>query len=276
MPRRCRYPTVADSAAVRCSGKRSANRFPGEDQPRLLAEYLRQKYAGTKIDVAMATSGPALTFLLKYRERLFPEAPIVFTTWKEYPTNEDRTSGPGLTGVVVDDSNRNNLALALTLHAGTRQVFVISGSPERDGKLEALARADLSEFEGKVQLTYLTDLPLNDLIDQVRDAPEHSVVLYIRQSQDVPGYNLTPDDVVTLLAQSSSVPIYGVVSSQLGRGIIGGYLYNTEALATQAGELALRIAKGARPQDIPVTRAATIPTFDWRQLVRWGISERSL
>src|SRR5262249_645120 len=137
-------------------------------------------------------------------------------------------------------------------------------------------RADLSEFEGKVQLTYLTDLPLNDLIDQVRDAPEHSVVLYIRQSQDVPGYNLTPDDVLTLLAQSSSVPIYGVVSSQLGRGIIGGYLYNTEALATQAGELALRIAKGARPQDIPVTRAATIPTFDWRQLLRWGVSEHNL
>ncbi len=46
--------------------------------------------------------------------------------------------------------------------------------------------------------------------------------------------------------------------------------------ATKAAEIALRVARGARPQDIPTDRTPRIPSFDARQLARWGISERSL
>ncbi|HEX4664032.1 MAG TPA: PAS domain-containing sensor histidine kinase, partial [Terriglobales bacterium] len=46
-----------------------------------------------------------------------------------------------------------------------------------------------------------------------------------------------------------------------------------ESDATRAGEIALRIANGARAQDIPVESAKRIPIFDWGELERWGISE---
>jgi PAS domain S-box-containing protein len=42
---------------------------------------------------------------------------------------------------------------------------------------------------------------------------------------------------------------------------------------TRAGEIAARIANGARPHDIPVENAPLAPIFDWRELRRWGISE---
>ena len=38
------------------------NRFPGEDQARLLSDYLRQKYAGRKIDVIVSRASPPLDF----------------------------------------------------------------------------------------------------------------------------------------------------------------------------------------------------------------------
>src|SRR5262249_15672591 len=41
-------------------------------------------------------------------------------------------------------------------------------------------------------------------------------------------------------------------------------------------EIAMRIANGARAQDIPVESAPTMPMFDLRQLRRWGISEDRL
>jgi hypothetical protein len=44
------------------------------------------------------------------------------------------------------------------------QVFVISGTLEHDKRLETAARRDLKGYEGKVQITYLTDLSLEDLI----------------------------------------------------------------------------------------------------------------
>jgi signal transduction histidine kinase len=42
------------------------------------------------------------------------------------------------------------------------------------------------------------------------------------------------------------------------------------------GEMALQILKGTRAQDIPMEDARLVPTFDWRQLQRWGIDERRL
>jgi PAS domain S-box-containing protein len=62
----------------------------------------------------------------------------------------------------------------------------------------------------------------------------------------------------------------------VGRGLIGGHVFTTEGNANRVAEIALRIANGARAQDIPVENAPTVPMFDWRELRRWGISEDSL
>jgi C4-dicarboxylate-specific signal transduction histidine kinase len=64
---------------------------------------------------------------------------------------------------------------------------------------------------------------------------------------------------------------------QLGRGIVGGPLMQTQALGKQAAEVGLRILKGesllhARP---PWVTFGT-PMYDWRELQRWKISEASL
>jgi hypothetical protein len=56
------------------------DRFPGDDQARLLSEYLRQKYAGRRLDAMIAGVSETLHFLLKYRHDLFPGVPIVFAT----------------------------------------------------------------------------------------------------------------------------------------------------------------------------------------------------
>ena len=54
------------------------NRFPGENQSLALRDYLERKYADRKIDVVVAASHVSLAFLLRYRDVLFSNAPIVF------------------------------------------------------------------------------------------------------------------------------------------------------------------------------------------------------
>ncbi len=43
-----------------------------------LLDFYRQKYSSQKMDLLIAVSVPALDFLLKYREELFPETSIIF------------------------------------------------------------------------------------------------------------------------------------------------------------------------------------------------------
>ena len=252
-----------------------AERSSDESQFPVLRDYLMGKYAGRKIDVIIATSHRMLQFLLKYRPDLFPDTPVVFIALKRRALLE-QAAALGITGVVITDAYRSTLNLALTLHPHTERAFIISGTLERDRSLEAEAREELKEFEGRVAFTYLTDRPADDLIASVKGVPERSIILYIRQSRDAPGRSLTPRDFLALIAQSARVPVYGISYGYVGYGLLGGYTSSPDGTGAKVVEQVLRIANGARPQDIPVVEAPNIAVFDWRQLRRWGISDDKL
>jgi len=250
-----------------------SDRFPGENQYEALHDYLRQKYANRPIDVVVAVSDVPLEFLLKYRDNLFTQTPIVFTAVKR-PTNE--TSGPGITGIVLGSGYKRTLDLALRLHPGTKQVFIISGTLNHDKKYEMLCREELKGLDSGISINYFTDFSVDELIFKTKRLPERSLVFYIWQQSENEGQLLESQDVLNAIAPSTTAPIYGVSSWQVGRGIVGGYLRSFEHDATRMGEIALRIANGARVQDIPIENAATVPMFDWGELRRWGLKESAL
>ena len=111
-----------------------SNRFPGEKQSLLLRDYLRTKYADRNIDVILAVTDQPLAFLLKYRHELFTDIPIVFVA-AQSPTAAELAAGPGITGIVYGGNQSSTLDLALRLHPGTEQVFIVSGTLEHDKKI---------------------------------------------------------------------------------------------------------------------------------------------
>jgi PAS domain S-box-containing protein len=252
------------------------NRFPGENQSRLLHDYLRQKFADHRIDVVVANSDTSVDFLLKYRDSLFPHTPIVFVAAR-HPGAEELAAGPGLTGIININTYRKTLDLALELHPDAEQVFVISGTIQRDKKFEMLAREELRGYKSRVQINYLTDRRPDELIVEMKSLPRRSIVFYVwQQSQDEHGKIIETGDIFKLIAPSISVPIYGMTVKNVGMGLVGGYVTTPETIGARAAEIANRIAHGERAQDIPVENAPTMPMFDWRELRRWGISEDKL
>ena len=155
-----------------------SSRFPGEDQAKLLHNYIRQKYAGRTIDVVVPTATAPLEFLFKYRSDFLPHTPIVFAA-TSYPRAAQLKSGAGATGIVLVNTYKKTLDLALRLHPATEHVFVISGTPEHDKVYETMARSQLKGYENKAAITYLTDLPLEELMVRIKDLPERSIVLYV-------------------------------------------------------------------------------------------------
>lgn len=253
-----------------------STRFPGEHQAELLRDYLREKYAGQKIDVVIATPDPALDFLLQYRSDLFTNSPIVFVAVRRPPT-EILTAGPGITGIIRANTHRKTLDLALKLHPETKELFVVSGSPELDKRFETVARAELAGYDKKVRISYLTDLPVNELPNRVKEMPQDSLILYVWQRSGLETERtLQTYDVLNKIRQTASVPIYGMGSRNIGYGIVGGYVQDSERNGLETAEIVRRILNGARARDIPVDSASSVPMFDWRELKRFGIDETSL
>ena len=251
------------------------NQFPGEHQAVILRDYLRRKYAGVAIDVLIPITNPPLNFLLKYRGELFPHTPIVFTIAATAP--ERRMRAPGVTGIVTANTYRETVDLALKLHPGTKQLFVISGTLNHDKSRESAARIQLEGFKDKLIITYLTDVSVEELIHQLKDPPKNSIALYVwQQVLSREGILLESGDVASRIAREAMVPLYGMAPTYIGLGMTGGYVWTLEAAVTKLAEITRRVANGERPEDIPIENAPETPMFDWRQLQRWGIPEDRL
>jgi signal transduction histidine kinase len=249
-----------------------SDRFPGEAQSLVMRDYLRRKYADRRIDVIVVASSQAITFLRTHRDTLFPDARLVFLAWKAPKTDPRRD----VTGLAFGHAYRSTLDLALKLHPATQQVFVICVSPDRTGQQQALVREELKGFADRVALTYLTDLPIDELLARVSHSPKRSIILYLAYAADGSGSHFTPREVLTLISEVANVPVYSSASSYPGYGIVGGSIVDLPAAARKLAEIALRLAHGALPVDIPAIDAPTVLTFDARQLRRWGIDENRL
>ena len=63
----------------------------------------------------------------------------------------------------------------------------------------------------------------------VSSVPPGSIILTLSFTQDVTGKGYTTPEVVERLSQVSTAPIFGVLDTALGHGIVGGCLYQLRA-----------------------------------------------
>ena len=243
--------------------------FPAEMASAALADYIRQKYRGRRIDVVIAIADPALQFVLDHRDELFRGAPIVYSG-VAVPNAGSANAIDGLTGVLRGVAYAETLKLALELHPSTEQVFVIGSS--NDEQVVGSIRSELHEFSERIRLTYVAESTVPRLIDAVRAIPTGSLILYIFFDDEGSGtrrYEI--DQIAQIVASAARVPVYGTNERYVGTGVVGGVVRGVRETGTRVGEIALQILRGARVGDMPIEDARLVPTFDSRQVRRWNI-----
>ena len=242
----------------------------------LLRDHLRAKYANLKIDVVIAVMGPALDFLLRFGNEIFPGTPIVFCGIDRHELG-DRPLPAHVTGVLAKREFLPTLELALGLHPDTRKVVYVAGTSEFDYRLVAQAKRELAVYSDKLELTFLTDLPFEALLEELSRLPPATIVLYSTLFRDGAGEAFVPHEAARRVSEAANSPVYGFVDQYLGYGIVGGHLYTLRAHGEHAAKLALQILAGAAPAQLPLIEPQTAEKrFDSRQLERWNISERRL
>ena len=253
-----------------------ASRFSGEVQQEHQRDFLREKYRDYSPDLIVAVSGPAVAFLMKYRTSLFTGAPVVYLTWQGEAPPKDLPD-PKATGVATPGSAEATLRLALELQPETRRIAIVTGSSPRDKALVEEARKASRAFESRVAFTWLTDLSLPQLRQELARLPDQTVALYLTLFQDAAGNRFTPQEALDQFAPASRVPIYGYYDTYLGHGIVGGSFVTFEEIGRKTAQAGLRILAGESPQAVARSEIGqAIPMFDWRELRRWNLSEGQL
>lgn len=236
------------------------------------ADIFRKKYRNVKMDLLVAVQRPVLEFLVAHRAELFPGAPIVYGMIpKNYPA--DTTRIPGVTGSLEPTDFDKTVELALQLQPQTRQVVVISGVSARDRWLQWIARQQLARYQDKLDLEYWEGLTPNEVKERLRNAGPNTVAYFIAEYRDRMDHSYSGSDFLEKIATDSAAPIYTLSSTMLGRGTIGGYVYDPQDATRQMAEQARAILGGKSADELPIQEGKMHAQLDDRELKRWGIPE---
>src|SRR5215469_11225480 len=252
------------------------SRFDSNNYQLFLRDFLKAKYADKKIDAVIAILSPSLDFLLNYGSVIFPETPIVFCGIDKTELG-NLSLPPHVRGILLKREFAPTIEIALRLHPRTERAVVVAGTSAFDTRLLEQAKRDFGFYESRLDFQYLTTLPLQNLLTELSHLPAHTLVFYTTLFRDAAGETFAPLEVVERVSAAASAPTYGFLVQYVGRGIVGGNVYNLPAYGVETAKLALQVLAGteaSRPQVAEVPENEFL--FDWRQLQRWGISESSL
>jgi PAS domain S-box-containing protein len=250
-------------------------RFPQEAHASALVDMLRLKYAQPSPDLVLASGEEASRFLMTKGAGLFPGVPTVLLVGKK-DAYKSQSLPAHMTSVMADEDVNGTLALALGLLPDTRRVFVVAGSSFNDRQLQERARAQLTPRQDRLEITYLSGLTAQELLDRVSNLPPNSIVLFLNFLRDAAGQPFIPRDFQRVLSARANAPLFSLYDTYLGWGSVGGNMTSAEALGQAVARTGLRILAGQAPADIPPAQLANTPILDWRQLKRWGLEGRPL
>jgi signal transduction histidine kinase len=273
------------STTLQSGGVSSLNQFfeslnlrrnPGSDYRKLLVEKMRMQYSYRKPDLIISMYPEALEFVLRDCRDIFPDVPILALYLPrsfESPKTDRRIIGHSATFDIL-----GTFEIALNLVPGAKRVYVVSGIYEIDRGIEDQARRDLKKWETRLEFLYLSHMSFEDILATISSVPPRSIILLLVLGQDVKGTKYTYPVVAQRLSQVSAAPIFGILDTALGHGIVGGSLVNFEHIGSKAGEIVLDILRGIPPprDSLEILKVPPTPTFDWRQLRRWKLSEAAL
>lgn len=253
-----------------------AARFAVPEREGALVAFLKSSFEGYPLDLVVPVGAPAAKFAAQYRERLFPDSPILFMgvdprllAPEALRTNATLvTQKVNLPGMIED---------ILRLQPDTTHIVVVLGASPLEQFWAGETRREFQAFAQRVDFTWLNDGSLDQIREQVGALPPHSFILFGMFIMDAAGVPYDHDTALKALHAVANAPLFGYFASQFGSGAIGGRLYQDAEVGARSARTAIRLLRGERPESIPPQiLEAVVPVYDWRELQRWGIPETRL
>jgi PAS domain S-box-containing protein len=249
--------------------------FPDPADQQFFRDFYVRKYQHRRPDVIITVGSSPLRFMIETHRQSFPGVPVVFC-YPNAPADDTVTFDPAFTGIEGDIAPAATVAAALRLLPNTLHVFVVGGIAPYDRRQQAVVKEQLKPYEQRLDITYLTELPIPSLLERLKRLPSHSIVLVTAVGKDTAGSTFTSNEVGPMVVAAANAPVFSLSDRHLNHGEIGGDISSAVEQGRLAAVMALRLLNGERPRDVPFQKESSVYMFDWRALKRWGLKEKNL
>jgi hypothetical protein len=170
-------------------------RYATPDTEEALVDYLQKRQARWQPDLVVPVGSPAGIFVAQFRDRLFPETPILYGGMdkRRLPPDALRKNAAyvgeyfDLQGFVQD---------MLQIAPATTNIAVVIGASEVENYWRAAFQKEFEAFTNRVGFTWLNDLSLNQMLEKVQRLPPRSFVFLILYMRDATGVSHNADEVL--------------------------------------------------------------------------------
>jgi hypothetical protein len=239
-------------------------------------DYLHAVYAQKPPDLILALGAPAANFVQRYRHRIFPGTPMVFTAVEQRRVEYDKLTDNDTVVPVAHDfpAAFENILRVLPR---TKLIAIVTGvSPNAEFWLGEMRR-ELAPLGGRVELKWYNTLPFEDILKDAANLPPHSAIFWHLMNVDAAGVAHETNSALNKLSSVAAAPIFSYDGSFFGEAIVGGPMHSVEEGSEAAAAVAVRILNGEKPVNIRTPGTGFAPAkFDSRQMERWGIKESDL
>ena len=239
-------------------------------------EYLRVLFAKRHPDLIVSIGAPAAEFVQRRRQQLFATTPMVFTA-----VERRRIQRSSLTenDTVVAIAQNFPAIIENILHVlpDTKTVAVVIGnSPNERFWLEVL-RKELASFADRLSFIWYNDRSVADILKHAAALPPHSAIYWHQLNIDAAGVVNEGGKALPALYAVANAPIFAFNDAFFGGEVVGGPMNSVVESSRLTAAVAIRILGGEKAGDIKIPPIGfATPKFDWRQMQRWGISEKNL
>src|SRR4029077_7366310 len=214
-------------------------RYSDRDIQEAIVNYLQKLQAKWQPGRVVPIGSSATIFVANYRDRLFPETPILYVVDRLLLPPGALEKNAAYVGQEIDLPGL--LEDMLKVAPATKNVAVIVGTTPLEHYWHEAFQKAAEPLEGRINFTYYSDLSFDQMKERASMLPPDSYIIFLLLVRDAAGVTLNSGSALQRLHAVSPAPIGSIFEHQLGLGIVGGRLYESEGVGKEAADVAIRI-----------------------------------
>src|SRR4029077_9344753 len=181
-------------------------RYPDRDMQEAIVDYLQKRQAKWQPDLVVRIGSPAAIFVATYRDRLFPETPIL------YASADRRLLPPGALeknaayiGEVYEIPGL--LEDMLQVAPAKKNIAVVVGAPPLEHVWQEAFQKEAEPLANRINFTYYSDLSFDQMLQRVAKLPPNSYIFVLLLLRDAAGVTHNADEALQRLHHVANAPI---------------------------------------------------------------------
>lgn len=252
--------------------------FPDTNYQRYIFNRINEKYKDIVISL-LILGGPRIIPLIEtYASDYIKDLPTILNDiCNPYEKDPKHIVKPNTLEILECFNFKKNFELAFSLFPDCSTVYIISGASKTDKFFYKLTMKAAQAYEKQKRIVSLINLSVNEIIEKVKDIPKNSIILVPTFLVDINNVGYNTPEVIRLIHNSTSAPIFVIFDTAFDDGAFGGYVSSQAMVGIECGKSAIKILNGQKPNTLHVN-SENLETymFDWLELKSQGLENSKL